>query len=109
MEQDGRYIGPQGASFQQINVLWMNGNRQAVFPEKGVRVSLLVCNEDDAGNVDFDGGFALTHTPLSTMGKMIHRLYRMYPGLKDAVMEAEKESTRIVAPGSVANNRGEAN
>lgn len=103
MDEDGRFIGSEGAAFYQINVHWVhNPSRTQIFPEKGVRVVLMLCHEDELGNVDFDKGFHLTHSNPSTMAKMIDRLFRVYPGLREKVQALDRKLH--IVPGSVANN-----
>lgn len=104
MEQDGKYCGAAGAAFYQINIHWtQRPERTQIFPEKGVRVVVLECKEDELGNVSFDGCVSLTHTNEATMAKMIDRLYRIYPGLKGKVTALEDVQTFRV-PGTLANN-----
>ena len=103
MDEDGRYCGSAGAIFHQVNIHWADGHRSQIFPEKGVRLVVLLAKEDELGNVDFDRGFHLTHTTETTMAKMIDRLYRVYPGLESAVRKIQKPTTFRV-PGTAATN-----
>ena len=104
MDEDGKHCGCQGAVFYQINIHWAHRpERTQIFPEKGVRVVVFECKEDELGNVDFDGCTCLTHTTPAVMAKMIDRLYRMHPGLKGKV-EALKDQKTFNVPGTAATN-----
>lgn len=111
MDQDGKHCEGQGASFHSIVVHWQDGHRDYIHPGKDpatgtkARVLLMVAVQDELGQLDYDRGFVLPHANVSTCGEMISRLYRIYPGLRKAVADAEeREARKIKVPGSMANN-----
>lgn len=107
MDEDGKFIGAQGAMWHQAVILMQDGHREVIQAnEPGLRLIVMKAYQDEAGCMDFQSRpFLLTHANLDAAAAMIERLYRTYPGLKDRVAQvgdAAQKAFRV--PGSQAVN-----